>query len=238
VTATDRARILEVLRKGEMEVLGRMPRASNVTLAVRLTLDDADALAVYKPQAGESPLWDFPEGTLYRREVAAFLVSESTGFGFVPPTVSRAGVYGVGSVQLAVAEEPAEHYLTLMPAHAETFRRVCAFDVAVNNADRKSGHCMIERETGSIRVIDHGTCFGVQDKLRTVIWDFAGERLPDEVRGGLDRFLSDAACARALTAFLAADEIAATRARTEALLRADRFPDPPEDRRPYPWPPI
>lgn len=231
-------RVLSLLAAGEIEVLGLIPRASNYTFAVKVADGELETIAVYKPQAGETPLWDFPDGTLYRREVAAHEVSDALGWNVVPPTIVREGPHGVGSLQMFVDAEPGEHYMSLMPSHAGVFRRVAAFDVVINNADRKSGHCLLERETGHVWVIDHGVCFHEQPKLRTVIWDFAGEPLPDEILAGLERVRADAELFERLGALLAPKEIAAMRARVEALIALGRFPDPPEDRRPYPWPPV
>jgi len=217
-----------------MEILGVMPRASNYTFAVRLTLEGAQSIAIYKPQQGESPLWDFPDGTLYQREIAAYELSAALGWDLVPLTISRVGPHGIGSLQAFIDAEPGEHYLSMMPAHAAEFRRVAALDIVANNADRKSGHCMLERTTSAIKIIDHGVCFHAEPKLRTVIWDFAGEPLPDDVIDAL-RGLDDWT---AFEALLAPEEVKAMRARAKALLRDGAFPDPPEDRRPYPWPHI
>jgi len=237
------AEAADVLAKGEMTLLGEMPGASNYTFAATLTLGERRALVIYKPQAGEVPLWDFPDGTLYAREVAAFAVCEGLGWSFVPPTVARTGVHGLGSVQLCINAEPTEHYLSLAGgAHDEEFRRICAFDIVVNNADRKSGHVLREAGTGVIWSVDHGVCFHVEEKLRTVIWDFAGEPLSADVRTALDALLADlrdaGRTAMRLAPLLAGEEIDAIAARTEALLALGRFPEPPTDRRPYPWPPI
>jgi hypothetical protein len=229
-------RVRALLELGEIELLGIMPRASNYTFAARVTHDDLTAVAVYKPRDGETPLWDFPDGTLYAREVAAYELSNALGWDLVPLTILREGPHGIGSLQLFVDAEPGAHYLSMMPEHADRFRLVAALDVIANNADRKSGHCMLERETGAIRVIDHGVCFHTEPKLRTVIWDFAGEPLPPTVVSAV-RGLDDAFYAT-LSGLLDADEVRATRARAEALLRAGAFPDPPLDRRPYPWPHI
>jgi uncharacterized repeat protein (TIGR03843 family) len=230
--------VLALLTEGEIEVLGLMPDASNYTFAASVATGERRALAIYKPRDGEAPLWDFPEGTLYAREVAAFVVGEAMGFGFVPPTVARDGPHGIGSVQLFVDAEPAEHYFTMLRERADDFRRVAAYDVVVNNADRKSGHCLLEKGTGRIWFVDHGVCFNTDDKLRTVIWDFAGEPLPDDVVAGLKRLLGSRALDETLRPLLEPDEIDAVRARAAGLLDAGSFPDPPEDRRAYPWPPV
>lgn len=212
-----------------IEIEGYFTDASNHAFLVR-TGDDR---AVYKPRDGETPLWDFPDGTLYRREVAAYRVSESLGWHLVPETVVREDApLGIGSLQRFIDADPQEHYLTLMPERAADFRRVALFDLVINNADRKSGSCLLERGSGRIWAVDHGVCFHVEDKHRTVIWDFAGEPIDDPSRAAI------AALAVELDDLLDPDEIAAMRARASALAAAGVFPHPPQDRRAYPWPPI
>jgi hypothetical protein len=225
--------ILALLREGDIELLGLLPDSSNYTFATSVGAGDLKALAVYKPRDGETPLWDFPDGTLWRREIAAYVVSESLGFGIVPPTVERDGPHGPGSLQLYVEHDPNDHYLSLMPSFADAFRLVAAFDVVCNNADRKSGHCLLERPADRIWVVDHGVCFHVEPKLRTVIWDFAGERMPDAVVSALRSF-----DASVLRGWLDDDEVDATAARARRLADDGVFPAPPLDRRAYPWPPV
>lgn len=234
-TSVERVRTL--LLKGEIELLGLLPRASNYTFAVRVKDAELETIAVYKPQAGERPLWDFPGGTLYQREIAAYEVSEALGWNLIPPTVEREGPHGVGSLQLFIDAEPAEHYLSLMPARAEVFRRVAALDLVINNADRKSGHCLLEKGSAHIWVVDHGVTFHHEMKLRTVIWEFAGEELSPELRSDLGA-LRDAAIRTRLRSLLSEAECAAFEGRLETLVELGHFPDPPQDRRPYPWPPI
>lgn len=228
-----------VLGTGELEVLGLLPNASNHTFLARVKSTEEELLAVYKPRRGEAPLWDFPEGTLCAREVAAYVVSRALGWPNVPATVLRDGPYGVGSVQRFVPHDPEEHYFTLAGRFPEEFRRVAAFDLVVNNADRKSGHCLLG-EDGRVFLVDHGVCFSDEPKLRTVIWDFIGDpveegtradvrRLAGEIRGGKVR--------DELTNLLAPVELAALEERADAVAAADRFPEPGPDR-PFPWPPI
>jgi Phosphatidylinositol 3- and 4-kinase len=228
-----------VLGTGELEVLGLLPNATNHTFLARAKSADEDLLAVYKPRRGEAPLWDFPEGTLCAREVAAYVVSRALGWPNVPATVLRDGPYGVGSVQRFVPHDPEEHYFTLAERFPEEFRRVAAFDMVVNNADRKSGHCLLG-EDGRIFLVDHGVCFSDEPKLRTVIWDFIGDpveegtradvrRLAGEIRGGQVR--------DELANLLAPAELAALAERAAAVAAAVRFPEPGPDR-PFPWPPI
>ncbi len=228
------------LAVGEMEILGLLPGASNATLLARCLADGDDLLAVYKPQRGETPLWDFPDGTLHRREVAAYVTARSLGWPNVPPTVLRDGPAGPGSAQLFIDADPSQHFFTLETQHAETFRQVALFDLVVNNADRKAGHCLLD-DDGEIWVIDHGVCFSDEPKLRTVIWAFVGERFPQDAVEDLRRFgreLADGGPAeRALGSLLAPEEVAAMRRRVDALLRLGVFPEPGPGR-PFPWPPI
>lgn len=228
-----------VLGTGELEVLGLLPNASNHTFLARAKNADEDVLAVYKPRRGEAPLWDFPEGTLCAREVAAYVVSRALGWPNVPATVLRDGPYGVGSVQRFIPHDPEEHYFTLVERFPEDFRRVAAFDMVVNNADRKSGHCLLG-EDGRVFLVDHGVCFSDEPKLRTVIWDFIGNpveegtradvrRLAGEIRGGEVR--------DELANLLAPAELAALADRADTVAAAVRFPEPGPDR-PFPWPPI
>ncbi|MBI4260454.1 MAG: SCO1664 family protein [Actinobacteria bacterium] len=217
-----------------MELLGLLPRASNSTFLARVCSEDRETLAVYKPRSGEAPLWDFPDGTLYRREVAAYVVARALGWPAVPPTVAREGPEGPGSVQLFVEMDPAgEHYLTLRGSH--DFRRVAAFDVLVNNADRKSGHCLLDRE-GMVFVVDHGVSFSAEPKLRTVIWEFAGDAIPEDIAADIRRFTGRLGTLRAeLEGLLARREVDALAGRAEGLLAAGMFPHPGPGR-PFPWP--
>jgi hypothetical protein len=228
------------LLEGDMELLGLMPNASNYTFLARCTADGGQVLAVYKPRRGEIPLWDFPEGSLHRREVAAYLTSKALGWPNVPPTVLRGGPEGEGSAQLFVESDPSQHYFTLEGSGTDDFRRVAAFDVVVNNADRKGGHCLLSPD-GRIWVVDHGVCFSDEPKLRTVIWTYAGERLPDDVRDDLSRLADDlhggGALRGSLETLLDEPEVDATLHRVELLLDAGVFPQP-GNARSFPWPPI
>jgi hypothetical protein len=237
LSAAEIERLLEV---GIMEVLGVLPGASNYTFACGIADGERSGFAVYKPQRGETPLWDFPDGTLYHREVAAYLVSQALGWNLVPPTIVREGEYGIGSVQLYIDHDPEEHYFTLMPERADDFRRAAAFDIITNNADRKGGHCLLQRGTNHIWFVDHGVSFHTDPKLRTVIWDFAGEPLPEEVSSGLGRFAEelDGDLGARLAHHLTSEELRAMRSRVTDLIAAGVFPVPPDDRRSYPWPPI
>ena len=225
--------LLERLASGRIEIEGRLPGASNHTFLVRV--DGGPLRAVYKPTAGEAPLWDFPDGSLAGREVAAHEVATGLGWPNVPPTVLRDGPFGPGAVQLFVDADPEEHFFTLREGRLDDFRPVALFDAVVNNADRKGGHCLLGAD-GAIWLVDHGLCFHEEPKLRTVIWDFAGEPIPDALRGGLERMALDIPAER-LRALLTDAEIEAMVDRARRLLGDGRFPEPGPGRA-VPWPPV
>jgi uncharacterized repeat protein (TIGR03843 family) len=226
---------LTLLNEGEIELKGRMPWSSNATFLVTLKTDDAAFDAIYKPLRGERPLWDFPAG-LYRREVAAYELDCALGWGHVPETVVRPDApIGVGSVQRFVDADFSEHYFTLLE-HEERhdqLRTIATFDLLANNADRKSGHCLLT-DDGHIWAIDHGVCFSDEPKLRTVMWDFAGEAIPARLLDDIARFEADGV-PDALCDVLDPDEVDALRRRVRAVLRTKKFPAPGAGR-PYPWP--
>jgi hypothetical protein len=230
--------LLRLLEEGELEILGLLPRSSNYTFLGKVRSGDRETLGVYKPRAGETPLWDFPEGTLCGREVAAFVLARALGWPNVPPTVLRDGPEGVGSLQHFVEFDPREHYFTLREGRDDVFREIALFDVLVNNADRKGGHSLLAK-TGEIFVIDHGVCFSPEPKLRTVIWDFAGEPIPEELRGDLERLapLLAGELGSSLSGLLRRSEIRALADRSQALVAAGCFPEPSSERA-YPWPPV
>ena len=226
-----------VLAEGELELLGLLPRSSNYAFLARATIDADEMLAVYKPRRGETPLWDFPEGTLGNRETAAYVVARTLGWPNVPATVFRDGPEGPGAVQRFVPFEPAEHAFTLQERFPDAFRRVALFDVVANNADRKAGHCLLGRD-GDLFVVDHGTCFSDEPKLRTVLWDYVDEQIADEdlrdlraLRDGLET----GDVRRALDELLSRAEVKATIGRLDDLIAGGRFPQPGPGR-PYPWP--
>jgi len=225
---------LDLLTRGDVTVKGRMPWASNVTLLAEVTLGAACARAIYKPERGERPLWDFPPG-LYRRELAAYLFSEALGWGLVPPTIIREGPHGEGSFQLFIEAEFEQHWFTLRedPRHRERLQRICVFDFVANNADRKSGHCLLGPDN-QIYGIDNGLTFHTEMKLRTVIWDYAGEPIPKPVLEDLERFAKDAV-PEPLADLLSANEQQALRVRARALADYARFPEDRSGHR-YPWP--
>jgi uncharacterized repeat protein (TIGR03843 family) len=231
---------LRLLREGVIDLEGRMLDASNVTLVGSIRTADLAAECVYKPVAGERPLWDFPDGTLAGREISAFLVSEATGWGVVPPTVLRVDApLGEGSLQWFVNADFREHYFSLYAERSELhdqLQAIAVFDVIANNTDRKSGHCLLEIDSagGGDRVwaIDNGLCFSADDKLRTVIWEFAGERLPDDLRRAAASAVDAAA---GLATLLDDDEIAAVCRRAQRLARTSTFPVERHSHG-YPWP--
>jgi uncharacterized repeat protein (TIGR03843 family) len=225
---------LRLLQEGDVEVEGRMPWSSNATFLVTVTRGDQEAKGIYKPIRGERPLWDFPSG-LHRREVAAWLLSEQLGWGLVPPTVIRDGPFGEGSVQLFMPADFEQHYFSLYegrPDLHDRLRAVCAFDLLANNTDRKSGHCLLGLD-GKVYAIDHGLCFASDFKLRTVIWEFAGEDVPDEL---VDDIARVAACVPPeLADLLDDDEVEALQRRASDVVARRLFPFDRGGHR-YPWP--
>jgi hypothetical protein len=213
-----------------------MPWASNATLLVNVSCDGVEMRAVYKPRRGERPLWDFPTGTLCQREVATYRLSAALGWDLVPETVLRDGPLGVGMVQRFVDHDPDEHYFTLLEENAERFHRFAVFDVLVNNADRKGGHCLHELPDGPILGIDHGLTFHPAWKLRTVIWDFAGQALGDTV-GQVERVAAlDAPVVAALDDLLSPLELDGLALRAQELLDAGELPAPDPGYHSLPWP--
>ncbi|HET7234905.1 MAG TPA: SCO1664 family protein [Actinomycetota bacterium] len=230
---------LRMLERGDLEPLGLLPRSSNYTFLAKVHDGDRETLAVYKPIAGETPLFDFPEGTLAAREVAAYVLADALGWPRVPPTVLRDGPHGPGAVQLFVPFDPNEHYFTMQETRADAFRRIALFDVVANNADRKAGHCLLA-EDGELFVVDHGVCFHVEPKLRTVIWDFVGEPIPPELAadlGALEPRLREGDLRDRLLGLLSDVEVGAAHGRLAGLLADGRFPEPGPGR-PYPWPAV
>lgn len=228
------------LAHGELKLLGLMPGASNYTFLARATAGDEETLVIYKPRRGETPLWDFPRGTLCAREVAAYELARVLGWPNVPPTILRDGPEGEGSAQLFVRFNPERHYFTLEQEHRDEFARVAAFDLVVNNADRKSGHCLLG-EDGRVWVIDHGVCFAVEPKLRTVIWEHVGEPVPAGLLQDLERAraeLDGGLLGSRLAPLLSNEELERLADRIDRLLAAPEFPAPEPGTRPYPWPPV
>ncbi|MGH2691990.1 MAG: SCO1664 family protein [Actinomycetota bacterium] len=227
------------LENGELRLLGLLPRASNYTFLGEVGDGESARRVVYKPREGEMPLWDFPEGTLCQREVAAYRLATGLGWPNVPATILRDGPHGEGSVQLFVEHDPAEHYFTLRERRADDLRAVAAFDVISGNGDRKSGHCL-EGTDGRLWVVDHGLCFSERPVLRTVIWEYAGEPLPARLLEDVRRIeseLRDGALREGLAGLLGDNEIEATAGRARQLLAEGRYPFPGPGRS-EPWPPV
>jgi hypothetical protein len=230
------------LKRGEMELQGQFLLGSNYAFLVRLKHGKRLLSAVYKPMRGVQPLWDFPPASLAGREVAAFLVSRALGWGLVSPTVLRDGPFGPGSLQQFIDHNPNYHYFVFTPEDRDRLRPVVVFDLLLNNADRKGSHVLVQKHTRRLFGIDHGLCFHVEPKLRTVLWDFAGQGIPGDllvgVRGLQQQLLPQAALRTALAEFLVPQELRALAGRIEALLEDPVFPDPPRDRRAFPYPPL
>ncbi|MEV3993315.1 SCO1664 family protein [Streptomyces sp. NPDC049837] len=258
---------LDLLAKGELTVRGQVREASNAVLFCSVAYEGQEADCVYKPVAGERPLWDFPDGTLAQREVAAYEVSEATGWGLVPPTVLRDGPFGLGMVQLWMEGDPSAPLLALVDdeepgdgwkavglaqvaedrtallVHADDIRlrRLAVLDAVINNGDRKGGH-LLAAPDGRLYAIDHGVTFNVDDKLRTLLWGWAGEPLPEEaldVLARLDASLAPGApLATRLAELITPAEVAAVRSRVAALRASGRHPEPSGQWPAIPWPPV
>lgn len=225
----------------EMKVLGLLHGASNYTFLALLEPHPPSGLrAVYKPARGESPLWDFQAGTLFQREVAAYELSKVLGWPRIPPTVVRKqGLHGIGAVQEFI-EADGRHFLGDQSVHRDTWVRIALFDILVNNADRKSGHCLFDAQD-QVWVIDHGLTFHVEPKLRTVIWDFSGEPLPPELCGDIERALAEAergALSKTMQELISPPEVRVLKRRLRGVLDPRwRFPEPTSGWS-VPWPPI
>lgn len=249
------------LRDGELEVIGRLVGSSNNAMVVRVhppgtplptvsaasrgpsTIEETDLLAVWKPTLGERPLFDFPLGTLTRREVAAYLVSEAFGWSIVPPTLLREGPYGEGMVQKWIDVDPDVDVVALVTADDPRLRRIAVFDAAINNTDRKGGH-LLPVPGGHLFAVDHGVTFSTVPKLRTLLWAWEGQQFDAEELAGLGRVRAaiedtgKGSFGGRLRALLAADEVEATRERVESLLAGGRFPGPNPEWPAIPWPPF
>ncbi|MCC8453023.1 SCO1664 family protein [Streptomyces rochei] len=266
-SVTTDAATADLLALGELTVRGRIRDASNAALYCTVTHQGREVACVYKPVAGERPLWDFPDGTLAQREVAAYEVSEATGWGLVPPTVLRDGPYGEGMVQLWIETVPETDLLALVDTeepgpgwkavalaevgegrtallvHAddERLRRLAVLDAVINNADRKGGH-LLPAAGERLYGIDHGVTFHVEDKLRTLLWGWAGEPLTGEalaVLDGLREALKDGGTlATRLGALITPAELDATRARVASLIESGKHPEPGGEWPAIPWPPV
>jgi hypothetical protein len=237
-------------------VLGGLIGSTNNAMVVRVwpagthpsafgdPLAESDLLAVWKPTIGERPLFDFPIGTLTRREVAAYLVSEATGWRIVPPTILRDGPHGEGSLQLWIDMDPEADVIDIVNGADPRLRRIAVLDAVLNNTDRKAGH-LLPIEGGHLHAVDHGVTFAIEPKLRTVLWHWVGEPLDDEeiaalrrVREALGSDAEPGPLAQQLRELLFIDEVDATRARVDELLAAGTFPEPSPDWPAIPWPPV
>lgn len=235
--AQDMAHICRLLEQGEITDCRPVYSGSNRVFLITAQRKGATTRCVYKPCRGEAPLWDFPDGTLYKREYAAYLVSQLLEWFLVPPTVIREGPYGVGSVQWFVPARSGDGYNVLREKRPDELKRVAAFDLLVNNTDRKAGHC-IEGDDGRVWLIDHGLTFNAVPKLRTVIWDFAGQPIPAPLVADVALLQEKLKEAKEALARLLADlEIEALEHRIRRLISNPIFPHP-ESYRSVPWPPF
>jgi len=244
--ALEDEKVVNLLQKGEITLQGEFMWGSNYTFLAQVALEDEAKLAVYKPSRGERPLWDFPAASLAKREVAAYLVSQALGWRLVPPTVHRIhGPLGPGSLQLFIEHDPQYHYFNFSPDDLQRLRPVVVFDLLINNGDRKGSHILRDPQN-HLWLIDHGVCFHVDEKMRTVIWDFVGEPIPDELCIDVVRFRQlltpvdgeISPIAEDLLTFINAKEVKALARRANALVENPRFPNPDPRRRPFPWPEI
>lgn len=240
----EKAAAVRLLNEGEVSVVGRLMTASNSTFFCLVQGTDAEsgesvaASVVYKPIRGERPLYDFPDGTLACREVAAYAVSEASGWEIVPPTVLRDGPFGEGMVQLWVEVDESVDLAELIQSDNPALRRMAVLDAVMNNADRKGGH-LLPLPDGRVQGCDNGLCFAVEPKLRTVLWRWRGQPLTDEERTVLERLHEEMAgrLGDELVPLLTPAEVRATSRRIEALLEAGRLPRPDRNRPAIPWPP-
>jgi uncharacterized repeat protein (TIGR03843 family) len=238
----DVSQTLALLQNGKIEIEELVPWSSNYTFLVRVRDHARESLAIYKPSRGERPLWDFPDGTLAKREVASYLVSAALGWPNIPPSVLRDGPEGEGVVQLFVETVDEQHFFTLRDAHRDEMKRIAVFDAVANNTDRKGGHILLGAD-GCIWCIDHGVTFHEYPKLRTVIWDYSEQPVPAEILKDICALQIRLAqpndsLTGALAALLSRREMKALRDRVDELIRSGMFHSPPEDWPPVPWPPI
>ncbi len=240
MTGPDRDATLRLLERGDLTLEGRIVAASNASFLGTVRDGDAVATCVYQPVRGERPLEDFPDGTLWKRERAAFLVSEASGWGIVPPTVTRAdGPFGEGMTQLWIDVDEHVDVWRIVHEGDPRLRRIALFDAAVNNADRKGGH-LLPAPDGQLYGVDHGICFAAEPKLRTILWDWRGDPIaPDELEVLRSlRVKLDGPLCEALQALISVAEMRALVARVDRLLRTKRFPEPDPYRMAVPWPPF
>jgi uncharacterized repeat protein (TIGR03843 family) len=237
--AVSSERAIDLLQEGHVELVAQVLPSSNLIFLTRVSDDELQALAIYKPHRGEQPLWDFPHGTLCLREVAAYAVSQALGWPPVPPTVLREGPHGIGALQLFIDADRESNYFSFQEDRRSDLLPVALFDLVANNADRKGGHLLLDRRD-RIWAIDNALTFHVEPKLRTVIWDFAGQAIPNAYLDDLVRLQGEltveGVLCQTLSRLLVGEEIAALRERLMGLLEARVFPQPDPDRRQVPWP--
>ncbi len=229
---------LELLQSGTIEVEGRLLDASNATLFCTVEANGVSAQCVYKPIRGERPLWDFPDGTLAGRELAAYEMSQASGWSIVPPTVMREGPFGEGMVQLWIDIDEGVDLELLVRSDRPQLRRMALFDAVINNADRKGGHLLPVTGGSHIFGIDHGIAFHCEDKLRTLLWGWRGRQLSKNERATLERVRFNAELDERLLELLTRREVTATHRRIDRLLRTGVFPSPSGDWPAIPWPPF
>jgi uncharacterized repeat protein (TIGR03843 family) len=226
--------IVHALEHGDITIIGRMPHSSNATFLVAVQCDETSFQAIYKPLRGERPLWDFEPG-LHRREIAAYLLSQAMGINMVPPTVLREGPLGEGSLQHFIDADVEQHYFTIFEQREDLhdqLRAMCVFDIVANNTDRKAGHCLLGLDD-KVWGIDHGVCFAADFKLRTVIWEFGGEPLPDHLRAAIEPLIETIPLN--IATLLSSDEVSALQERVQWLYEGGAFPIDRSGSR-YPWP--
>jgi len=238
----DKNDLLKALAVNELTITAQFTQSSNCTFLAQVGKGCDSFPAVYKPQDGEAALWDFPKGTLCQREVAAFLISEALGWDLVPPTVFREQApLGKGALQLFIKHDPQLHYFSFDEATRQRLKPVVLFDLIVNNADRKSGHVLLD-DQNHLWLIDHGTCFHQEFKLRSVIWEFAGQDIPLNLKADIQKLAEALAenhmLKSDLSRLISGQEIRALQTRIKILLKLGSFPYPDKNRRTIPWPPI
>ena len=226
--------IVHALEHGDITIIGRMPHSSNATFLVAVQCDETSFQAIYKPLRGERPLWDFEPG-LHRREIAAYMLSQAMGINMVPPTMLREGPLGEGSLQHFIDADVEQHYFTIFEQREDLhdqLRAMCVFDIVANNTDRKAGHCLLGLDD-KVWGIDHGVCFAADFKLRTVIWEFGGEPLPDHLRASIEPLIETIPLN--IATLLSSDEVSALQERVQWLCEGGAFPIDRSGSR-YPWP--
>ena len=239
---TNQEKVLDTLQEGEITLQGQFVLGYNYTFLVEVGDNDFSQKAVYKPDKGQQPIWDFPEYNLSRREVAAYHVSDYLEWDLVPATVLRkTGPHGSGSLQLYIDHDPNQHYFTFYENTRSRLQSTALLDILINNADRKGGHILLD-SSNKIWLIDHGLCFHEEEKIRTVIWDFAGQPIPNKLLADLKKFEqaleTQGTVLKFLSRLISEPEISSLRYRCQQLITAPIFPPPPSNRRYIPYPPV